>query len=50
MKLQITKAELEEILKDAIANCYMELGLGNEPIYWERKKERYEQLLKELLQ
>jgi hypothetical protein len=50
MRLQIIRAELEEILKDAIANCYTEIGLGNEPIYWERKKERYEQLLKELLE
>jgi hypothetical protein len=41
----IIDAELKEILQDAIANCVTEIGLGNDPSYWEQKKLRYEYLL-----
>ena len=41
----IIDAELKEIIQDAIANCVTEIGLGNDPSYWEQKKLRYEYLL-----
>jgi Tat protein secretion system quality control protein TatD with DNase activity len=46
--MRIIDAELREIIKDAISNCITEIGLDNDPEYWEEKKKRYEQLKREL--